>query len=314
MNQKVLKNAKEVQIDDFVFKKIEGYPLFGFRFDEKKNQFAIANLKSKTYTSPFIDDIEVNAKPLLTWVANYVVARIQDKWYLCDCDGNCYQESGSPITICRNLFVIEKELAVITQSLERKIVPNLFIWETHSKQYLFVSVPLRSNEEYMRLLDIDGDASSIVSDNEDELIQWKALKTNSYNRIIFGVDFKTITYHSLNYEIIGKKSATFDAYNYTSGNFSARLIGEFHFYKYDELEVLIGEGKTYFFKTIDDIEVVDFEISVPKIIGNTIVYRQGKKIVERDLQGNIHTENTISTVEAYQFALLENFNNKLTRE
>ena len=114
----------EIQGKEFIVP--NGYPKFGFFFDENSKRYAIANMESKEITESFVDDVIYSEVLLDTWTSDYVVVRIRDKYYLADNNGNCFLASDEPFIICRNVFVSGDKSYIITKNRVKKECENGF--------------------------------------------------------------------------------------------------------------------------------------------------------------------------------------------
>lgn len=321
-------NGETININGLEYISPNGYQNFGIRFDGEKKQYAIANIKTKETTAPFVDEVILSELKLETWVQNYVVVRIGELYYLCDCDGNCYLECSKAYIICRNVFVEASlsycinELLTMVQMKDCEIVVTEYgghkfaFW-----QYLPGKRP--ENEEQFYLIKPDGHKLKIKEiirngrfhsapgDVDYSMIaDWK-FTAGSYS------DGDTPTYFiNNNFELIfdffkadliANKSKTYkEGGKFSSGKYSTY----FHSFMDDivlfgELEIVWYGGKTYFFMPNGIIEVVENSISYPQDIGDFIVYRENCEIIMRDKNGKIERRKHIDVDEAYKMALYE---------
>ena len=330
--------GKHVEINDKVFVTPEGYPNFGFWYDKDSGRYAIANIETKEITEPFVDGVIYSEVPLETWTANYVVVRIKDKYYLADNNGDCRYESDEPFIICRNVFVSGDKRYVINNNLIRvfpddnmnivveKIGSYNFAFSIYKEEVVARYVELPNDYEKVsenvdvniHLYSADGkirefkkSSCKLVSIVFDRLDNWcvELKYLDRYNDIDERIAFLNKSFEIITIEItedfltpVGIRSNTYsNDYTFVSIYFAARV----QFRKYGDLEVVVHDGKTYFFKAEGEIEEVDTIISEPQIMGKYIVYREHTRIVKRDFEGNVIAVDELSPKEAYEIVLQE---------
>ena len=305
-------NGNVVTINGRDYISPNGYPKFGFWLDEETKKYSIANVETKEATEPFVDEVTYSELPLETWTANYVVVRIENMYYLADNNGNCYIESSEPYIICRNVFVKDTHF-VITKDLQKERICM--------KNGFRASVDIEDHGGYrFALANLDGKRNIINAHGQtiDNILEIHNLGTISNWYIIAEMFLKSgaredcyiffnknfeMTYTSIcSPELYGKKSGTYKLYyEYFSTYFSKRV----EIYLYNKLEVVICDGKTYFFKENGEIEEIDMVITIPKELNKLIVYRQDDEVITRNFKGEVIAVDKLSPKELYNFILSE---------
>lgn len=320
-----------IQGRDFISPK--GYPKFGFLYDEEKKQYAIANVETCEITKPFVDEVIYSELPLETWVANYVVVRIGELYYLADCDGNCYLEYGEPYIICRNVFVEANRAYCINESLTMVQMKNCEIVVNEYGGYKFAFwqyLPNKANEEEI-------DTFYLIKPNG---YKFKAREEiTSYSSRFYNIEFSNlhnwvlevgedtyfinsefeITIHMYESKLFGKKSQTYwykeaEADDRRGTKYSTYFHSKIdNFRQYQELEIVWYNEKTYFFLPDGNVEEINASISMPQVAGDTIIYRQNCEIVKRAVEGHVLSKDDVEPKETYFLMLFEKLLEKTSK-
>lgn len=305
------------------------YPKFGFFFDTTIGKYAIADLESDNVTEPFLDDVKMSSLPLETWTANFIVGKIDNRYYLVDSLGNCYYESLKPFIICRNVFVSGDESFIVNKNLKKvEFDERLKTVDLEGYSFAFRKLPVNPlNEEGIiygnDLIASDGSVDESLDSNFlgvslsvflSKLSQWQLFARSNYRRdIVFFVN-KDFIINKKGYDevkLIGSKSLSYSAYNCGGKIFSLKFMDEAdNFFSFGEIEIVWYNDKTYFFTSSENQSKVDLYITFPKYNGKTITYRQGNEIIEMDETGKIVAQDKLSPKESYNFALLEELEKK----
>lgn len=278
---------------------LKGYPGFVFRKDEYTNKYSIGS------TEPFVDNVIYSLNPLETWVANYVVVRIGEFYYLADKDGNCYHQSKGPFIICRNLFVTHDKKFVINNKM------NVYHVEALVKEYGGYNFAFKSTTnvdkgvEYNQLLDVSGKSIEVKTEYKgvlpyscEEIHDWIIIissEDENHDDVYFVSKEFELYYSGREFDefkerLVGKKSQTYGVRWSGKDYYSTYVGGLVNFYQFQELEIVVFEGKTYFFKPDGTIEVIDRITSKPKLSGKIIVYYFDSKMQMRDVSTGVTVE------------------------
>ena len=305
----------------------EGYPKFAFWFDELSKKYSIENVETKMRTEPFVDEVILSPVPLETWTADYVVVRIDDKYHLADSYGNCFFISDMPFIICRNVFVSGDKSYIITKNRVKKECEDGFeIYVVELKDYKFAAYRQMNTSIYFPyyLIKSDGERNAKLYGSSEKigfvlpryyrfLTEWyvERYKENACSKeiIIFNRDFEVVTEsvlptirpnYSKTYSVL-TKNIRVAPQEYYSTYFHSKV-------KYDYCgycEIVEHNGKTYFFKSNGDIEETDGIISGLVKEKDYVVYRQGNKLVWRDLFGDVIRQELLTHKELYLCKCLE---------
>ena len=310
------------------FGHINGYPNFAFYYDEKTKKYAIGNTKKFTGTEPFCDEILYSELPLETWTANYVVVRIDKKYYLCDNEGNCLWEQSNPFIICRNVFVAYTEpykyfvinkymkrcefdrfssgrsLKVLTtesgyniaylDKLDTEPYPAYLINSEGEK----VSFTEKTDEYKLELSKIDCWAVSIKKLKTDGVLRpWDGKSTIYYLDKNFNI---AISIYAVLYDIklIGENSKTY------TGGYSILFEAGVNFRKYGNVEVIWYDGKTYFYKTNGEYDVINGNVDNIRFIVDGILYYDSQNVYLRDKDGNLKSTTRLEAKDIYMLEML----------
>ena len=282
-----------------------GYPKFGFWFDEETKKYSIANVETKEATEPFVDEVIYSELPLETWTANYVVVRIKNRYYLADNNGNCYFESYTPYIICRNVFVLGDLKHIIVKANDgnrlEKITVNITIKESGGYKFALADGYIinvygkivTSNEVY----DIDG-----IHENwcvSRKISGLNIIRIRSYLDEDFNIIFEAAGTPMLR----GNRSKTYEVERgkYYSRYFKSRV----DFYRIENLEIIVYKGKTYLFKENGESEVIDGTFLNCKAYDKHFVYRIGDTVTTRDFNGNVIAEEKLTPKEEYNLFIAE---------
>lgn len=313
---------------------INGYPNFAFYYDEKTKKYAIGNTKKFTGTEPFCDEILYSELPLETWTANYVVVRIDKKYYLCDNEGNCLWEQSNPFIICRNVFVADTEpyrYFVINKYMKRcefdkfSSGRSLKVLTTESGYNIAYLEKLDAEPYPAYLINSEGEKIKFF-ENQDEYklefskidcwaVSIKKLKTDGNLRPCDGKtsifylnkDFNQAfnTRAVLNdIKLIGENSKTY------TGGYSILFEAEVRFRKYGNVEVVWYDGKTYFFKTNGKYDVIDGKIINIRFVVDGILYYDSKNVYLRDKDGKLISTTELDPKEVYMIEMLREISEK----
>ena len=312
---------------------INGYPNFAFYYDEKTKKYAIGNTKKFTGTEPFCDEILYSELPLETWTANYVVVRIDKKYYLCDNEGNCLWEQSNPFIICRNVFVADTEpyrYFVINKYMKRceydefSSGRSLEILTTESG-YNIAYLEKKTESYPAYLINSEGKKIKFFEKQDEYKLEFskidcwavsiKKLKTDGAFRLgdgkvsIFYLnkDFNLAfdTYAVLkDIKLIGENSKTY------TGEYCILFEAKVRFKKYGNVEVIWHDGKTYFYKTNGEYDVIDGEIHNIRFVVDGIVYYDSKNIYLRDSSGNLISKTKLEPIDIYMLEMLREISEK----
>lgn len=334
---------------------LEGYPNFAFWYDESTQKYVIASceltkespafrilegneevidrvfnrieneenkIKITGFTEPFVDEIIFSEAPLETWVADYVVVRIGEFYYLADNKGNCYHKRDKPFIICRNVFVSADRKTIITYG-NKEVTPTVDIVVKQFGDYNFaIASNTKGNaytdhKPYESLLDINGKeifieesyasyTKRLYLSNFEEMHNWclfygdKVIfidRTFNFVKtyiIKFGYG-KDIAKVLKEEHFIGEKSKTYSIESYYGFiKYSTYFNSEVVFDRVEDVEIVWHNGKTYFFKPNGRIEVINGEILKLRRSGKYFVYIIDNIVVMRDLNGEKVSEEELS--------------------
>ena len=306
-------NGNVVTINGRDYISPNGYSKFGFWLDEETKKYSIANVETKEATEPFVDEVIYSELPLETWTANYVVVRIGYMFYLADSNGNCYLESSEPYIICRNVFVNATCNCVITKELQetRVCIEDNARTRINVEEYGGYKFALAYLDQERKIINARGQTIDRILNICDmktisnwyiiaEMFLKSGAREDFY--IFFNKNFEMTYTSRCSPELYGKKSGTYKLYyEYFSTYFFKRV----EIYLYNKLEVVICDGKTYFFKENGEIEEIDMVITIPKELNKLIVYRQDDEVITRNFKGEVIAVDKLSPKELYNFILSE---------
>ncbi len=315
------------------------YPKFGFHKDEK-DKYSVACIEEKTATSHFFDQcfISNDQERAYTWVENYVVCRVGDKFYLMDCKGNCYFENDEQFIICRNGFLTRDMKKFIAKGLIAKDVKDGVVsLGRHSKnkvsieQYNTICVGYFHYAlafEDRGLLDVNGNIcdGSYPGSNADRY-NYKGLSEWYFETIcnyvttchLLNFDLEVIgDYGMVSTSLVSLRSGIYKAfprndYNKDDFIYISSKLGEkkIRYVTLCDVEFVWSGKATYIYLPDGTEEKIDCLITTPRFTGDAIVYRQGNMIVIRDKKGKVIEEMKLSPKEVYELILLEERGKKL---
>lgn len=320
-------------IDMKTFGYINGYPGFAFYYDKKTKKYAIGNAKKFTCTEPFCDEILYSELPLETWTANYVVVKVEGKYYLCDNEGNCLWAQANPFIICRNVFVADTEpmkYYVINKNL-KKCEFDSFTTDgeldvlTTEAGYNIAYLKSRTTEGYPAyIINSEGARINLASEGEvcqlsfSEIDFWavgiekaRYIQHTSWreggSKYYLNKDFNITArlYYSSPIGLIGKNSKMY-TYNYSS--IFETIVDKFE--KYGNTEVVWYKGKTYFYKANGECDVIDAVINNIRFVVDGILYYDSSNVYLRDKDGKLVSTTKLEPKDVYMLEILREISEK----
>lgn len=323
-----MEGIKSITVDDFstsYFSDITKlYPKFGLikgKDDNSKNKLAIINCEKGTFTKPFVDEVIYSTVPLRSWTEDYIVVRIGEKYYLADCDGNCFLETTKPPIICRNGFVdkVGGESRFINNKLEYR-GEKVEVYSKDGCRVAYYKVYEKGILNSTNILGSDGSAFIHMSAKNSEvdftkLPNYCAIHTEhsyfgTFNHVyIINKDFDSYQFfnectledeYSITYR--GKNlSNPEEFYSVYLGMPVSKLItfstgnGD----KKAPFSIVNACDKTYIFYSDGRVKSFDTMFEGIKVTQNRILYRDDNEIVEMDLNGVELRREELSPKELY---------------
>lgn len=332
-----MEGIKKITVDDFSTSGFENiikvYSKFGLirgKDDNSNDKLAIINCEKGTFTKPFVDEVIYSSVPLRSWTENYIVVRIGEKYYLADCDGNCFLESTKPPIICRNGFVSREggEARFINNKLEYRS-KSVKVYSKDGCNVAYYEVSEKGILNSTNILGSDGSAfihMSAISSRVDfsKLPNYCAVCIihSSVGKIsyMYIINKNFDGYHFFNKCILedeysityrGQK-ADVDPEEYYSAYLGmpvSKLIsfptgnGE----KKPPFSIVNAGGKTHIFYSDGRMKSFDTMLEGIKVTQNRVLYRDDNEIVEMDLNGVELRREELSPKELY-FLLMNDKN------
>lgn len=311
-----------------VYEIYDGYPKFGFHKD-LDGKSSILSLDNKHATPHIFDEVYGSIIPYTSWVSNYVIGKVGDKYYIVDSEGVRYHESRIPYTVCKNVIV--QRDAVINRRMEKIDYSNrsnfmgitnisrLCAYTRYSSNYALI------DEQY--ILNSDGEEYTGFNFAKYPSAQ-RMLENDYYVRIpkdgvlIFDDDYNPVHFNNFwrMYKYNEGIAGVFEMLQVNKNHvYFSRKYGELEGWKkFDKFDVLNEKrqdslkatslivkpnGETW---RVDYIDLDNFEK-----MSCGYVYRNGTNIIELDFEGKVISNEEMSLKELYYSLLLEKISKNL---